>query len=167
MGEPEEPKRPFFKSPFFWGFIIGAAVLTGLPFLQRPMLRAPPPLSKLSVESVKSTQGEFPLAGAVWILCLAESGCTAVASDLPRHLDDLGGRARVATFHAAQNPKLTEDLFLTARNAGFDAGSADGVPVFWLIDQERAVRGYWSTESLGQGNVLNAARMLAKEGPRP
>ncbi len=51
-------------------------------------------------------------------------------------------------------------------------GSADLFDIshsakFVLIDQNGAVRGYWSSDDLGRGNLVNAARMLAKRGPNP
>lgn len=36
-----------------------------------------------------------------------------------------------------------------------------------LVDQNGAVRGYWSSDDLGRGNLINAARLLAKRGPNP
>ena len=39
--------------------------------------------------------------------------------------------------------------------------------VIVLIDQNGAVRGYWLDDGPGRGNSINAARLLAKEGPTP
>ena len=36
-----------------------------------------------------------------------------------------------------------------------------------LIDQNNAVRGFWPNDAAGRGNSINAARLLAKEGPTP
>jgi len=38
---------------------------------------------------------------------------------------------------------------------------------FVLVDQNGDVRGYWETDDLGRGNLINAARLLWKRGPRP
>jgi len=38
---------------------------------------------------------------------------------------------------------------------------------FALVDQEGMLRGFWSTDEQGRGNVINAARLLAKQGPTP
>jgi protein SCO1/2 len=38
---------------------------------------------------------------------------------------------------------------------------------FVLIDQNGDVRGYWTTDDLGRGNLINAARLLWKRGPNP
>lgn len=51
-------------------------------------------------------------------------------------------------------------------------GSADLFDIshsakFVLVDQNGAVRGYWSSDDLGRGNLINAARLLAKRGPNP
>jgi protein SCO1 len=51
-------------------------------------------------------------------------------------------------------------------------GSADLFDIshsakFVLVDQNGAVRGYWSADDLGRGNLINAARLLAKRGPNP
>jgi protein SCO1/2 len=51
-------------------------------------------------------------------------------------------------------------------------GSADLYDIahsakFALVDQNGELRGFWSTDDLGRGNIINAARMLAKYGPNP
>jgi protein SCO1/2 len=38
---------------------------------------------------------------------------------------------------------------------------------FVLVDQNGDVRGYWPTDELGRGNLINAARLLWKKGPTP
>jgi protein SCO1/2 len=38
---------------------------------------------------------------------------------------------------------------------------------FVLVDQNGDVRGYWTTDDLGRGNLINAARLLWKRGPNP
>ena len=38
---------------------------------------------------------------------------------------------------------------------------------FALIDQNGDVRGFWSTDELARGNLINAARMLATRGANP
>ncbi len=38
---------------------------------------------------------------------------------------------------------------------------------FVLIDQNGDVRGYWGTDELARGNLVNAARLLWKRGPQP
>ena len=46
----------------------------------------------------------------------------------------------------------------------FDIGHLER---FVLIDQNGDVRGYWPTDELGRGNLINAARLLWKRGPEP
>ncbi len=36
-----------------------------------------------------------------------------------------------------------------------------------LVDQNGDVRGFWDADELARGNLINAARLLAKSGPRP
>lgn len=38
---------------------------------------------------------------------------------------------------------------------------------FVLVDQNGDVRGYWGTDELARGNLINAARLLWKRGPQP
>ena len=52
---------------------------------------------------------------------------------------------------------------------GADAGLFDIAHTsrFVLIDQNGDVRGFWTTDELGRGNLINAARLLWKRGPNP
>ena len=45
----------------------------------------------------------------------------------------------------------------------FDIGH---VQKFVLIDQNGDVRGYWNTDELARGNLVNAARLVWKRGPK-
>jgi hypothetical protein len=54
------------------------------------------------------------------------------------------------------------DKFLAPPSADFARAH-----VIVLIDQNDAVRGYWMDDGAGRGNSINAARLLAKLGPRP
>jgi len=65
---------------------------------------------------------------------------------------------------------------LTSRYAGgfsrdFDAGSTlaewTRIPTIAVVDQNGALRAFWSEKDLGQGNAINAARFLAKQDPKP
>ena len=38
---------------------------------------------------------------------------------------------------------------------------------FVLVDQNGDVRGYWGTDELARGNLINAARLIWKRGPQP
>jgi protein SCO1 len=46
-------------------------------------------------------------------------------------------------------------------------GDIAHVSKFALVDQNGDVRGFWDTDELARGNLINAARLLAKKGPRP
>ncbi|MDP2340888.1 MAG: SCO family protein [Deltaproteobacteria bacterium] len=46
----------------------------------------------------------------------------------------------------------------------FDIGHLER---FVLVDQNGDVRGYWGTDELARGNLINAARLLWKRGPQP
>lgn len=65
---------------------------------------------------------------------------------------------------------------LTTRFAGgFPDGFMPGstlddwrrVPVLGVVDQNGALRVFWKDEAVGRGNAINAARLLAKQGPTP
>jgi cytochrome oxidase Cu insertion factor (SCO1/SenC/PrrC family) len=69
--------------------------------------------------------------------------------------------------HAQLEPLLSQlqlglDQFLAPPSANFEKAH-----VIVLIDQNDAVRGYWMDDGPGRGNSINAARLLAKEGPNP
>jgi cytochrome oxidase Cu insertion factor (SCO1/SenC/PrrC family) len=96
----EAPPKPFFKSPYLIGFLIGAVFLTVLPILQRQFLKAPPPIRKLTAWEVPSLGGgavsSVALAGKV-VLATTEFGpCDAACLERQktfglavRHVDDL------------------------------------------------------------------------------
>lgn len=52
-------------------------------------------------------------------------------------------------------------------DAGTDSRSFSSLPSFALVDQNGDVRGFWSHDELGRGNLINAARLLARYGPSP
>jgi hypothetical protein len=54
------------------------------------------------------------------------------------------------------------DAFLGGHQVDFSRSHA-----IVLVDQDNAVRGYWKGDATGRGNSINAARLLAKRGPRP
>lgn len=69
--------------------------------------------------------------------------------------------------------RLIDNVFrpLFAVATGQDAGSTDGewaeVPVCALVDQDGKLRGFWRSDEVGRGNAVNAARLIARHGPRP
>ena len=87
-------------------------------------------------------------------------------------------RWRVLTGTQEQLQQLVLDHFRPAfvafpplQVAGIDAGTTIdeflGVAELGLVDQDGALRGFWPQTELGRGNAINAARLLARYGPRP
>jgi hypothetical protein len=85
--------------------------------------------------------------------------------------ESLTGLIQAATpawrFAGAPEPLLSQlqpalDQFLAPNTADF--ARAHHIA---LIDQNGAVRGFWMDDGAGRGNSINAARLLAKEGPAP
>jgi protein SCO1/2 len=81
-------------------FVIGAATLTLLPFLQDQVLRAPPPVASLGTWSLVDQDGKpigsETLRGQVWIASVFFSRCPSVCpkqqadfGTILRHVDDL------------------------------------------------------------------------------
>lgn len=98
-----EPKVPVWKNPFVLAFLAGAAFLTVLPVLQRPFLKAPPPVMTLepwALESLgggpvssEALAGKVVLATAEWGPC--DEACVTRQQAFGRgvgHVDDLGDR---------------------------------------------------------------------------
>lgn len=100
-------------------FVVGAALLTAMPFLQRRFLSAPPPLGPLGAFTLVDAASQAPLSdqglrGKVLLLTLAPSPCddacaersAALARGLT-HTDDLGDRVLLLTVAL---PGATEQL---------------------------------------------------------
>ncbi len=136
------------------------------------------------------------LAGHVVLLTFengpCDDGCLGRQRDFgtaTRHVDDLKHPVTLVTLagpsardglaplteaatpawrFAAADAQLTVqlqaalDAFLPPPGANFAASG--GIA---LIDQNNAVRGFWNGDIVGRGNSINAARLLAKEGPTP
>lgn len=112
------------------------------------------------------------------------------------HVDDLGGKVALVTFvfPGAEAPlrglvspgagwylasgtrEQLAPLVAALREAwgrwaGTDAGTTmdefSRLPAVLLVDQQLALRGFWRDDAAGRGNAINAARLLAKHGPRP
>jgi hypothetical protein len=103
------PKPPVWKNPFVIGFVIGIAVLTVLPFLQRRFLKAPPPISSLAPWALPTVDGgsvsSEALKGTVWLASFAPPECDATCrEDQARfgralnHVDDFDGGIALVTF---------------------------------------------------------------------
>ncbi len=103
---PPAPRPPLWKNPFAIAFVLGLVVLTALPLLQRPFLKAPPPIHTLAPWHLTTLDGGVvgseQLRGTVWLAELVPSPCDLACRDRAalfagdvRHVDDLDGGARL------------------------------------------------------------------------
>jgi protein SCO1/2 len=225
MSDPE--KKPVWKNPFATAFVLGALVLTALPFLQERTLRAPEPIASLGSWQLVDEQGKpfgsADLKGKVWIASFFFTRCPSVCprqqesllKTLP-HLDDLltkDGVSPVSIVSFSVDPDydtpdvlakyqqkmrasssvppttpgewklltgdrdkmkelLVKHFLVEMGDKKAIEGSADlfdisHVARFALVDQNGDLRGFWGIDDEGRGNLINAARLLAKKGPRP
>jgi hypothetical protein len=108
--EPTPAKKvPLSRNPFVLGFLIGIAFLTVLPFLQRPFLKAPPPIATLAPWKLPTTDGGFvgseELKGTVWLASFPPPTCEAACQEKQQrfgrvlnHIDDLDGGVALVSF---------------------------------------------------------------------
>lgn len=108
---PDAPAapRPKWKDPFVLGFIIGAIILTALPFLQRRFLNAPPPIRALPAWTLSSTDDggtvtSAQLAGKVLLIELVAAPCDGACVERQRlfstaltHTDDKAARVHLVS----------------------------------------------------------------------
>jgi cytochrome oxidase Cu insertion factor (SCO1/SenC/PrrC family) len=99
-------------------FLIGAAAITALPFMQKRFLKAPPPIAPLGPWTLKTLDegrpmGAAELSGRVLLLFFAPTPCDAACVErqatLARgadHTDDLGDVIRHVTITRADNVGL-------------------------------------------------------------
>jgi hypothetical protein len=110
-----EPKSSW--KPYVIGFLIGAVILTVLPFLQRAFLKAPAPVRALAAWSAPSLGGgevsSAALSGQVLLLTLEAQACEADCVErqtqfgtATRHVDDLGTVVLVSLVTDAAKPGL-------------------------------------------------------------
>lgn len=212
-----DKKVPFYKNPFVIAFLIGAAILTVLPFFQRMALRAPPPVASLGEWQLTDQDGRVvsneTLKGQVWIASFFFSRCPSVCpqqqrdfSQILTHIGDLKAddKAPVRLVSFTVDPEFDTPAVLKAwgdkmgvdssrwsllsgpeasikellmKRMFVDVGERMPLPgdlfdishasKFVLVDQNGDVRGYWGTDELARGNIINAARMIWKYGPTP
>ncbi|MEW5743211.1 MAG: hypothetical protein AB1938_30125 [Myxococcota bacterium] len=104
-----EKKAPFYKNPFVIGFVLGIAFLTVLPFIQRPFLKAPPPISTLAPWRLPTVDGGVigseELKGTVWLASFPAPDCTGECREKQQffgralnHIDDLDGGIALVSF---------------------------------------------------------------------
>jgi cytochrome oxidase Cu insertion factor (SCO1/SenC/PrrC family) len=112
-GPIEAPAKPW-RNPFVIAFVLGAATITALPFVQRLALRAPAPLEMLGTWSLSNVGSEAAslapfgaetLRGKAWLASFMGSECEAECEkDLQhfagaaKHIADLGERVAMVTF---------------------------------------------------------------------
>ena len=156
---------------FVLAFVLGAAVLTGLPFLQKKFLKAPEPIRSLS---------GWPLPGHVAIVSFLPVPCDdaeclqrqeAFGRSRP-HLDDTDGGVVWLTLSPQDAGALIEELRVGwVQWAGTDAGTTVDefarLPGEAVVDQTGALRGFWKDDPEGRGNAINAARLLWRHGVAP
>jgi protein SCO1 len=208
--------QPLWKRyPYVVGFLVGAVLLTALPFLQRAFLTAPPPIADLGpwqlVDQGGAAYGSEQLAGKVWIAAFFFSRCPTVCpvemdklKRMHKAVADLDDAVHFVAFTVdpgydtpavlqAYATKLGADparwTFLTGPQASLEAllvkkmlvpiGPAPAATAspqelidiahstrFALVDQKGRLRALWPTEDEQQlGNMINAARLLVREGP--
>ena len=195
--QPKTPisKNPYVIGFLIGAFFLTALPLMQRQFLKAPppirQLNAWE-LSSLGGGPVSSTA----LAGKVLLITTELGPCDAACLErqklfgtATRHVDDLkdtvvlvslvGEAAKepltaliqAATpawrFAGSPEPLLGQlqpalEQFLAPNTADFARGHHIA-----LVDQNGAVRGFWMDDGAGRGNSINAARLLAKEGPNP
>lgn len=134
------------------------------------------------------------LQGSVWIASFCDAPCaeTATLARLVKPLSDLRQRVPVVAISnapVAQAPEGVQVLSgppeaLAEISKSFAAafaqqpqrssvspylkkGALGMPPMLAVVDQTGAIRGFWPPDELGQGNSINAARLLTKHGPKP
>lgn len=150
--EARVDNRPW-RNPFVVAFVLGAIVLTILPFVQRRTLRAPPPLAALATWSLPAlgapgaapgdtapsdttalpTVGNAQLDGHVWIATVSRAGCAdcpaalTQLTSMARHLDDLRQAVRLVAFvePGAPRPAHGDDAAARASTLVVDARGDD------------------------------------------
>jgi protein SCO1/2 len=84
---------------------------------------------------------------------------------------DLSRWSLVTGAEADVKKLLVERMFLEVGQKtpvpGTDLFDIAHASRFALIDQNGDVRGFWPTDDLGRGNLINAARLIWKKGPKP
>jgi cytochrome oxidase Cu insertion factor (SCO1/SenC/PrrC family) len=109
------------------------------------------PVVLMSVVVARAGMGVSPELGAH-----AVPGRWLFVSGTPEEVAPLVTRG---LWHAVSSWSITD--------AGSTLGDFTKLPMLALVDQNGAVRGFWPDDAPGRGNIINAARLLARYGPRP
>jgi hypothetical protein len=133
--DEESTKRPFYKSPFFWGFIIGAVALTAIRPLMRKVPDPPPVGAELpTMEATAVDRETGSLSGGatihrsagssrVLVLTLVSAECGEAcrrALDVGSKVERRMSRADIPAEFATIAPHtLTTSAFTTLANEHF------------------------------------------------
>lgn len=127
---PPTARVPVWKNPWVLGFLLGAAAITAMPFLQRKLLRAPPPLAPFPEFKLRIGEGQVltraELLGRVWALEVVPGDCDGACVQRVAHfgraldhLEDLKDRVALVTLvdlpEGSGLPAGLATLGLTAR----------------------------------------------------
>lgn len=86
----------FWKSPFFWAFWIGVALLSAIRPLQYAARSAPPPLASPGAWRLVNHEGRpfgaEDLRGKVWVANFFFTRCPSICPELTRKLDEVRTR---------------------------------------------------------------------------
>jgi hypothetical protein len=152
MPEPDvapEPKVPLYKNPFLIAFLLGAAFLTVMPFVQRAFLKAPPPILQLTPWEVPSRAGgpvsSAALEGKVVLLSTELGPCAADCVErqaafgtATRHVDDLKDAVVVVSVVGEGAREALQPLIAGASPAWRFAGGDDDAELTPLLSQLQA-----------------------------
>lgn len=89
-------RRPFYKNPFLWGFLIGITALTVMRPIALSFRSAPPPLLEVGDWTLVSHEGvpfgSKDLAGKVYIANFIFTSCPSICPELTRAMQKLEDR---------------------------------------------------------------------------
>ncbi|MFO0723068.1 MAG: hypothetical protein U1E65_04725 [Myxococcota bacterium] len=113
--------RPWWRSPFVIGFVLGAIVLTLLPFIQRLALHAPPPLEPIPAwvlqDAAVGSVAMESLHGKVWLASFIPAPCDEDCKQsvdrfigAARYLEDLGDKVALVTFVRPESRAVTDGI---------------------------------------------------------
>lgn len=90
------PRRPFYKNPFLWGFLIGIVALTAMRPIAMSFRKAPPPLLEVGAWELTSHEGapfgSKDLEGKVYIANFFFTSCPSICPELTRAMQKLEDR---------------------------------------------------------------------------
>lgn len=94
----ESARSPFYKSPFFWAFLLGIAALTAMRPIAMSFRSAPPPLLDVGEWTLTDHEGKpfgsKDLVGDVFIASFFFTSCPSVCPEITRKMKELEERVR-------------------------------------------------------------------------